>query len=53
AFSAYFKGVEMLTENTRELPEDWLRRMLERELSAEERTRRLAAALAGADAGGD
>ena len=39
AFSAYFKGVEMLTENTRELPEDWLRRMLERELSAEERSR--------------
>ena len=28
AFGAYFKGVELLTDITRELPADWLRKML-------------------------
>jgi hypothetical protein len=37
AFSAYFHGVELLTDFTRELPLEWLRKTLERELSAEER----------------
>ena len=37
AFSSYFKGVEMLTDWHRELPEDWLRQVLERELSPEEK----------------
>ncbi|MEX8494512.1 VWA domain-containing protein [Sphaerotilus sp.] len=39
AFSAYFKGVEMLTDFTQEVPLDWLRKTLEVELSAEERAR--------------
>jgi len=39
AFGAYFKGVEMLTDFAREVPLDWLRQTLERELSAEERAR--------------
>ncbi len=33
AFAAYFKGVEMLTDLTQEIPQDWLRKLLERELS--------------------
>ncbi|MGE8317429.1 MAG: vWA domain-containing protein [Comamonas sp.] len=37
AFSSYFKGVEMLTDWQKELPEDWLRQVLERELSPEEK----------------
>ena len=37
AFAAYFKGVEMLTDLTQEIPQDWLRKLLERELSAEEK----------------
>ncbi|MFM2059642.1 MAG: hypothetical protein RLY71_4027, partial [Pseudomonadota bacterium] len=37
AFAAYFHGVELLTDFTRELPLEWLRKTLERELSAEER----------------
>ena len=37
AFSSYFKGVEMLTDWHKELPEDWLRQVLERELSPEEK----------------
>ena len=37
AFAAYFKGVEMLTDFTKEIPADWLRQVLERELSPEER----------------
>ena len=30
AFAAYFKGVEMLTDFTKEVPLDWLRKTLER-----------------------
>ncbi|NDY89821.1 vWA domain-containing protein [Ideonella livida] len=37
AFGAYFKGVEMLTDFGREIPLDWLRKVLERELSPEEK----------------
>jgi len=37
AFAAYFKGVEMLTGLHRELPLEWLRRGLERELTPEQR----------------
>jgi len=37
AFSAYFKGVELLSEAARELPEDWLRKHLELELSPEQK----------------
>ena len=37
AFSAYFKGMELLTDWKKELPEDWLKQVLERELSAEEK----------------
>ena len=39
AFSAYFKGVEMLTDFTQEVPLDWLRKTLEVELSPEEKAR--------------
>src|SRR3990167_1412278 len=34
AFGAYFKGVEMLADFTKEVPLDWLRKNLELELSA-------------------
>jgi uncharacterized protein with von Willebrand factor type A (vWA) domain len=37
AFSAYFKGVELLTDFTAEVPLDWLRKTFERELSPEEK----------------
>ncbi len=37
AFAAYFKGVEMLTDFTKEIPADWLRQVLERELSPEQK----------------
>ena len=37
AFAAYFKGVEMLTDFTRDVPLDWLRKTLELELSAEDK----------------
>ena len=37
AFAAYFKGVEMLTDFTQDVPLDWLRKKLELELSAEEK----------------
>lgn len=37
AFAAYFKGVEMLTDFTQEVPADWLRQVLEKELSPEEK----------------
>ena len=37
AFAAYFKGVEMLTDFTQEVPLDWLQKKLELELSAEEK----------------
>ncbi len=36
AFSAYFKGVELLTDFTKEVPLDWLRKNLELQLSPEE-----------------
>ncbi|MDE2566796.1 MAG: hypothetical protein KGL50_13510, partial [Burkholderiales bacterium] len=37
AFSAYFKGVELLTDFARELPLEWLRKTLELELSPEDK----------------
>jgi uncharacterized protein with von Willebrand factor type A (vWA) domain len=37
AFSAYFKGVELLTDFTQDVPLEWLRKTLELELSAEEK----------------
>ena len=39
AFSAYFKGVEMLTDFTQEVPLDWLRKTLEVELSPEDKAK--------------
>jgi len=39
AFSAYFQGVEMLTDFTQEVPLDWLRQTLEVELGPEEKAR--------------
>lgn len=36
AFAAYFKGVELITDLTRSLPQDWLTRQLERELTPEQ-----------------
>ena len=37
AFGAYFKGMEMLTDWKKELPADWLKQVLEKELSPEEK----------------
>ena len=37
AFSAYFKGVEMLIDFTQDIPLEWLRKTLELELSAEDK----------------
>jgi uncharacterized protein with von Willebrand factor type A (vWA) domain len=37
AFGAYFKGVNLVADFTREVPLDWLRQTLERELTAEQR----------------
>ncbi|PYE79150.1 hypothetical protein DFQ15_103138 [Xylophilus ampelinus] len=37
AFSAYFKGVELLTDFSQELPADWLRKLLDRQLSPEQK----------------
>ena len=37
AFAAYFKGVEMLTDFTQDIPLDWLQKKLELELSPEEK----------------
>jgi len=37
AFAAYFPGVELLADFTREIPADWLRKMLERELTPEQK----------------
>ena len=37
AFSAYFKGVELLADFTKDIPLEWLRKNLELELSPEER----------------
>ncbi len=39
AFAAYFKGVEMLTDFTKDVPLEWLRKNLELELSPEERAK--------------
>ena len=36
AFAAYFKGVEMVTDFQKALPEEWLRKLLERELTPEQ-----------------
>jgi uncharacterized protein with von Willebrand factor type A (vWA) domain len=37
AFGAYFKGVEMLTDFTKDLPLDWLEKILQKELTAEQK----------------
>ena len=37
AFAAYFKGVELVADFTKEIPADWLRKMLERELTPEQK----------------
>ena len=37
AFAAYFKGVEMLADFTKEIPADWLRKEIERLLSDEQK----------------
>ena len=37
AFSAYFKGVELLTDLTKDIPLEWLRQTLELKLSPEEK----------------
>ena len=37
AFAAYFKGVDMVADFTKEIPLDWLRQMLERELTSEQK----------------
>ncbi|MEK8045177.1 vWA domain-containing protein [Ideonella margarita] len=37
AFGAYFKGVQMLTDFGKEIPLDWLQKILEKELSPEEK----------------
>ena len=37
AFAAYFKGVELLTDFTRDIPLEWLRKNLELNLSPEEK----------------
>lgn len=37
AFSAYFKGVERVADFTQEVPLDWLRKTLERELTPEQK----------------
>ena len=39
AFSAYFRGVEMLADFTQDVPLEWLRKNLELELSAEEKAK--------------
>ena len=37
AFAAYFKGVELLTDFAKELPEDWLKKHLQIELTPEQK----------------
>ncbi len=37
AFAAYFKGVERIADLTKEVPLDWLKQMMEREFTAEEK----------------
>ena len=39
AFGAYFKGVEMLADFSKEVPLDWLRKNLELELSPEDKAK--------------
>src|SRR5450830_1660649 len=39
AFAAYFKGVEMVADFTKDLPLEWLRKNLELELSPEEKAK--------------
>jgi uncharacterized protein with von Willebrand factor type A (vWA) domain len=39
AFAAYFKGVEMLADFTKDVPLEWLRKNLELELSPRKRPR--------------
>jgi len=39
AFAAYFKGVEMLADFTKDIPLEWLRKNLELELSPEEKAK--------------
>lgn len=39
AFGAYFQGVEMIADLNKEIPFDWLRKTLERELNPEEMTK--------------
>jgi uncharacterized protein with von Willebrand factor type A (vWA) domain len=39
AFSAYFKGVEMVADFTQDIPLEWLRKNLELELSAEDKAK--------------
>ena len=36
AFGAYFKGIEHITDFTKEIPAEWLKAILQKELSAEE-----------------
>ena len=36
AFGAYFKGVEMLTDFTKEVPLEWLQKILEKRLTPEQ-----------------
>jgi uncharacterized protein with von Willebrand factor type A (vWA) domain len=38
AFGAYFKGVEMLTDFTKEVPLDWLEKILQKELTPEQKS---------------
>jgi uncharacterized protein with von Willebrand factor type A (vWA) domain len=37
AFAAYFKGVELVADFSKELPLDWLKKTMEREFTAEEK----------------
>ena len=37
AFAAYFKGVEQIADFRKEIPADWLRKILEKELTPEEK----------------
>ncbi|MFY7915914.1 MAG: hypothetical protein ACOVPA_14755, partial [Rubrivivax sp.] len=39
AFAAYFKGVELVTDFTKDVPLEWLRKNLELDLSPEEKAR--------------
>ena len=36
AFGAYFKGIEHITDFTKEIPAEWLKAILQKELSAED-----------------